>query len=144
MPYEVRRPSDKLDEKPRLSKLGRTVVAVAAVLALVIVGAVYASVQASRARDELAQAVLAAIDRAEIVCANAASAVGAGAAVTGQLETYGREIDQKRLVEDKAAVAQQMLTYTIGVVGTNQAQLDELHGAVNRIVLAMREYQAAK
>lgn len=144
MAFEVRRPSDALGEKPKLSKFGRTVVTVAIVVALVIVGSVYAAVQANRARDQLAQALEDAIDRAEIACRNAVSAVGAGTAAADRVAEFGRQIDGKRLVTDKASVAQDMITYTLGLAASSQAQVDELNGARNRIVLALQKYQAAQ
>lgn len=144
MPYEVRRPSDRLGERPKLSRFGRTVFAVAAIVVLVVVGWAYAAVQASRAREELARDVVAAVERAKVVCNNAASAVGAGSTATDRIASFAREIDAKRSVEDKAVTAQEMINYTLGLVGTNQAQLDELHGATNRLLLALQQYRGAQ
>jgi hypothetical protein len=143
MAFEVRRPSDALGEKPKLSKFGRTAVTIAVVVALIVVGSVYAAVQANRARDQLAQAVEDAIDRAEIACRNAASAVGASTVATDRIAEYGRQIDGARIVADKAALAQEMITYTLGLAGSNQSQVDELNGARNRIVLALEKYRGA-
>lgn len=144
MAFEIRRPSEKLEEKPRLSRFGRTVVSVAIVAALVVVLAVSAAVQANRARAELAKNVQDAVDRAKVVCANAVTAVGGGSNAADQVATYSRQIDGKRTVDEKAAIAQEMITYTLGIAGSSQSQVDELNGARNRIILALQQYMGAK
>lgn len=144
MPYEIRRPGDQPRVKPRLSALGRRMVAVALLLALVIAGVAYARMQAANRRQELAQQVVAAVERSAVVCANALAAVRAREAVLAELQTYLRRIGDAGDVVTKAEVAQEMITWCLGHAGSLPAQVDELHGARNRILLAVEQYNAAR
>lgn len=141
MPLEIRRPGDALGEKPRLSRFGKGVVAAVLIIALAASGLVYSVVQAAHRRSELAVAVLQAVDRGRLVCTNALSAVGADNQASAALEGYFQEIETKTDVRDKAAAAQEMITYVLSQVGGDQAQVDELVGARNRILLALQQYE---
>lgn len=144
MALEIDRPGDSAGEKPRLSAFGRLVLAAALVLALVVVAVVYSRVQAGKLRAERAEQVLAAVERSRTVCANALSAVGAGDEARAALQAFFGRIDGAKLMADKAAAAQDMITYCLSQVRGNQSQVDELHGARNRIILALQQYESLK
>lgn len=144
MPYEIRRPGDQPRVKPRLSALGRRVVAVALLLALVIAGVAYARTQAANRREELAQQVVAAVERSAVVCANALAAVKAPVGTVAELQSFLSRLEDSSDVIAKAEVAQEMITWCLPYAEGSPAQVDELHGARNRILLAVERYNAAR
>jgi hypothetical protein len=144
MPVEVNRPGDSLGEKPRLSGFGRRVVAVVLLLAIVATAVVYSRIQANRRKAELADQVLSAVERSKVVSANALSAAGADDAAQAALKGYVKRIDDARQVKDKAAAAQEMITFSLGQVHGIAAQVDELNGARNRLLLALQQYNDAR
>ncbi len=140
MSFEIKRPGDTTGDGARLSALGKRVVIALVILAVVVSILVFSRVQANRRLKELADDVLAAIDRAELVCTNALSAVGAGDQAVATLRDLAGRIAGAKQLEDKVALAQEMITYALAQAGGSQAQVDELNGARNRILLAMQEY----
>ncbi|MDP2871388.1 MAG: hypothetical protein Q8P31_02485, partial [Bacillota bacterium] len=119
MPLEINRPGDSAGEKPRLSSFGKRVVALALVLALVATMLIYSRIQAGNRKAELAEQVLAAVDRSKIVCTNALSAVGAGDEARAALQAFLGQIEGGKQVADKAAAAQEMITYCLSQVQGN-------------------------
>jgi len=140
VPLEINRPGDRAPDKPRLSTLGRRVAAVLVlVLVVVAVGAAY-TVQANRRRAELRADVLAAVERSKVVCADALSSVSAGDSALATLQGYSRRIDDSADLGDKVDASYEMITYALGHVAGSQAQIDELNGARNRILYAVKQY----
>ena len=114
------------------------------IIVLVVASLIYSAVQSNRDRQQLARDLEEEVDRAKIVCSNAAAVVAAGATATDRLASFAREIDGQREAAGKAAIAQEMITYTLGLTAGDQAQLDELNGARNRILLALQKYQGTQ
>ncbi len=141
MSFVIKRPGDKSEHKPRLSSFGRRVVVGLLVVAAIVAAIVLANAQAARKRNELKQAVLDAVERSEVVCGNALSAVGAGTEAQSALQGFRDRIARAGDVDEKASVAQEMIDFALGHAGGNQAQVDELNGARNRIMLAMQQYE---
>jgi hypothetical protein len=144
MSFEINRPGDSADDKPRLSAFGRRLVVAILLASLVVAALVYGTVQANRRRAELAELVLSAIERSRIVCANVLGAARAGDDAQAALQAFFRRIEAAGQVADKAAIAQEMITYCLGMVEGNAALVDELAGARNRIVLALQQHGGSR
>jgi hypothetical protein len=141
MSFEIKKPGAALDEKPRLSRFGRRAVAAGVIVLIVASILAYSALQANQRRKALEADVLDAIERGQLVCSNALSAVGADSAAVAALQGFVQRIGEARQVPAKAAAAQEMITYALSQVGGNQAQVDELNGARNRILLALERYE---
>lgn len=140
MSFQINKPGDTGGYKARLSSFGRRVVAGLIILTVVVSFIAYSRVLTNRKTAELRDAVVAAIDRAAVVCTNALSAVGAGDQAAATLRGHIEHIDSAKAIEDKVSRSYEMISFALSLVGSNQAQVDELNGARNRILLAMQEY----
>ena len=146
MPLDINRPSDTVGQKPRLSKLGKIIVAVSGaalvILAVVIISVLHANGQTAQAKKELSDQLIGTVERAETVCKNALSAVNANDQAVSSLQKYLDRIEKENDAAKKAEIAQEMINDTLSKVSGNQQQIDELNGARNRILLAVKNYNA--
>lgn len=144
MPLEINKPGDALGERPRLSRFGRGVVAAGLIVVVLAGMLVFSLVQGNQRKAALAAAVLDAVERSRLVCTNALGAVGADSEAIAALEGFYRRIEDENQVSGKATAAQEMITYVLSQVHGNQAQVDELNGARNRILVALQQYESQR
>ena len=140
MAFHVNRPGNAMVQKPKLSIIGKIVIAVTVIVVLISALIVYSTILANQQKNLLKEDVLYAIERSKVVCANALSVVGASEDVIHLLKKYSDSIDTKEQIVDKSTAAQEMITYTLSQVSGTQAQIDELNGSRNRILVALKKY----
>ena len=135
MAIEVKKPGSSLNNI-RLSRTGKIIIAIIAVILIVIGIVVISTVQSKSHQEKLAQPILDAVEHSVLVCKGISS--------EDVLSSYINRIESEKAATDKADVAQEMIQFVTKQAEGNQAQLDELNGARNRITIALKKYNQEK
>ncbi len=143
MALNVHKASTVALQRPRLSRLGKTVLFIAiAVLLILIVGV---GVARSRAQQEAlrAQPLQDAIDYSLTVCRQLTSSsdFSLNPMPLKSVNGYDARIQQEKSVAERAELAQQMIAEITPALSGNPKAADELNGCRNRIDYALRTYK---
>jgi hypothetical protein len=139
MSIDIKKPSDAAAERPKLSKIGIISVALLLVLALVVAGMMVSSSRRRQALAENAKIVDAAVDHAVAVCRNVVTVHG-DAGDQAELNGMIKRIEDEKNPLTRADIATDMIGLCLRLAQDSQSQLDELTGARNRLLIAIREY----
>lgn len=135
MAVEVKKPGSSLNSI-KLSRTGKIIIAIAAVILIVVGIVIISTVQSKSREEEIAQPILDAVEHSVLVCKGISS--------EDALSSYINRIESEKTATGKANAAQEMIQLVTKQSEGNQAQLDELNGARNRITIALKKYHQQK
>lgn len=140
MSIDIKKPSDSASDKPKLSKIGLISVALLLVLALAVGGMMSSNSKKRQALAENAKIIDSAIDHAVAVCRGVISVFG-DEGDTDELEGIIRRVEKEKNPLARADMATDIISLGLRLSQNDQGRTDELNGARNRILIAVREYK---
>jgi flagellar basal body-associated protein FliL len=138
MALEINKPGGA--KKPKLSKTGKIIIAVAVVCILAICAVTASVVSAGNKKADTERALLETIERGVTVCESALSALDADEGTLSEFDTLTANIGAEKKADKKADAAYDMIDFVLRRAAGNASFTDELNGARNRIFYALKKY----